>query len=129
MGASEVRRLEAITSDQLCQWSLAKSLRGQAPEHQARELRGRCLDHVEIVLKQEWIHVRLDDQEDCMCRLIQRRLTLELASFSTLAQDVDQDLLDALGVCPSGRPSLTGRRRSNVVELSVVEKQSHAGGS
>src|SRR6266566_8902555 len=102
-------------------------LRRQTPQDQARELRRGCLDRVEIVLEQQRIRVRLDDEVDRVCRLIQWRFALELTGFATLADDVDQDLLKALCVGPGRGPPFTGRRGGDVVELPVVEKQGHSG--
>ena len=59
----------------------------QAAQDQVGQLRRRLLDHIEVVLEQERIHVRLHDEIDRVHRLVQRRFALELAGLAPFADD------------------------------------------
>ena len=107
---------------------ISRGSRHQAAQDEVRSQRGRHFDEIQIVLQHQWIDEGPQRQVDRLDRLVQRRPALELTGLAPFTDNVGDKALDLRIVTLRTRPVLTRCKRSNVVELAVVEKQVHARG-
>ncbi|MNV27274.1 hypothetical protein D3C71_1184170 [compost metagenome] len=78
------------------------------------------------MLQDQRIEVGAHHQVDGCSGFIQRRLALEVASLPAFLQDIPQQRLQALLVHDGGLPAFGCRRGGDLVELSVLEKETQA---
>lgn len=96
---------------------------GQAPEHQARQVRWCLLVVVKAVLQEQRIKVGANDQNDRHCGLVQRGFAFEVTGLPAFLEDILKHLPDALFVVHHRLPVLCGSGGGNLEKLTVLKKQ------